>query len=638
MHPTRTAAGLSIIDAMNARSPAAPASLDLPATADALALAQQAWSLLHTDVVQAQALADQALAQARAHGERLAEGWALLAHGHRLIYFARPRDATPQLQAALALFEPLIRSDHADTLRDAAEVGALLAKTGLARALWREGKAQAALEAALALRDEGLARLHHEQRGLLLNTIAGCYSTLGQSERAFAYMYEALRDASPTQGHGYDAVLHCNVAHELLQLGDYHEALKHTAAGLERLQGARNGRLLGVLLVNRIICLTDLQRADEALPDIERVCAMPADSSGRGSLTPYFETMAIAALQAGKVDLGRDLLQRARSTEREAILEEAVELGVAEARLQAVDGAAAAAAQALEGWWRRCENSTADDRVSLRVRGLVLQALADAHEAAGNTAAALSALRHWQALLLERGRLAARAHEQAAVLQKEVMLLQHRLEANDAERRATEQARDALAATNRALSQKFEEVEALQSALRQQALRDELTGLYNRRYLNETLPVLWAMAARNQAPLAVVIIDIDHFKLVNDEFGHDAGDRLLAGFGRLLATGLRKSDVACRWGGEEFCVLMPGTSATAALRSIEMLLERWHVESLMLGARPGAGTTFSAGVADTTQDAHEPATLLKQADDELLAAKRTGRNQVRRHVQFTLPG
>jgi diguanylate cyclase (GGDEF)-like protein len=149
------------------------------------------------------------------------------------------------------------------------------------------------------------------------------------------------------------------------------------------------------------------------------------------------------------------------------------------------------------------------------------------------------------------------------------------------------------------LAQKVDEIQALQSALRQQATRDELTGLFNRRHLNDTLPAMWALAQRDRKPLAAVIIDLDHFKRVNDEHGHDAGDRLLAAFGRLLAANLRKSDVACRYGGEEFCVLMPETDAAGARRKIAALLKRWRVESLLQGAVGDAGTSFSAGVADS---------------------------------------
>ena len=202
------------------------------------------------------------------------------------------------------------------------------------------------------------------------------------------------------------------------------------------------------------------------------------------------------------------------------------------------------------------------------------------------------------------------------------------MEESDAQRRATERSRAELAAINAELSRKVDEVQALQGALREQATRDALTGLFNRRHLNDTLPAMWAMAQREGEPLAVAIIDMDHFKQVNDRHGHASGDRLLAAFGALLARSMRKSDVACRWGGEEFCILMPRTEAEAARRKVAALLRRWRAEVVELSDGPSGGFTFSAGVSDSRRVNTSPERLLQVADEELLAAKRAGRNRV----------
>ena len=553
-----------------------PSPRRAPLASLASRLAQRAWTLLHIDSARSIVLADKALATALAHQDASGEAWAHLARGFHLLYFARPRNAAPELRAAARHFE--VAGERA---------GLILARTGLARGLWREGRYADSLAAVLALRDEGLQVLRNDQRGVLLNTIAGCYSARNESEQAFAYMYQALRETRPGRGHGFDVVLHCNLAHELMQLGDYHLALEHIDTGIARCEDVRNPRLLCVLRINRVICLTELERAPEALPDVAAVLAVPADASGRGSLEAGFETLAIAALRAGEPALGRELVARARAAEREDIPDERLELAIASALL------------------------------------------AQLHEACGDAGAALRSLRRWQALADERARFASRARYQAAALQTELLSLRQKLDEKDAQRRATQRAHAELAAINEKLSNKIGEVQALQAALQQQATRDALTGLFNRRYLNDTLPSLWAAAQRDGRPLALAIIDLDHFKQVNDELGHDAGDRLLAGFGRLLEAGLRRSDVACRYGGEEFCVLMPGTEASAARRKLARLLERWRSEALLLGARSGAGTSFSAGVADSRCASASAQVLLKAADDELLRAKREGRNRVR---------
>ncbi|HEY2927534.1 tetratricopeptide repeat-containing diguanylate cyclase, partial [Piscinibacter sp.] len=532
-------------------------------TSAALRLARKSWKLQHLDSSQAIALAEQALVRAIAGADVAAEAWARLSRGFHLMYYATPGEAAPELAHAQRLFDATL--DRA---------GRILAGAGMARCLWREGKFRESLDRVLPLRGEGLRLLQHDERGILLNTIAGCYSAQGESEQAFAYMYQALRDSGPARGRGFDAVLYCNLAHELLQLGDYHEALRHVDEGVARCTGLKNARLLSVLLVNRVICLTDLDRPHEALPDIRRVLNLPTDASGRGSMATHFETMAIAALRAGDVCLGSELVERARCAVRAAIPDEQFELVVANAELASARGLLPQAAEQLEQARPLAERGT--EGLSLRVRCLFFQTLADVRERMADAAQALAGLRTWQRLHVERAHLASRARYQAAALHTELVRLQHELDQIDARRRSTERAKLELETINQQLSQKVDEVQSLQTALRQQAVRDFLTGLFNRRHLNDILPSMMALAQRDGQPLAVALIDLDHFKDVNDRHGHGAGDRLLAAFGDLLGTHGRKSDVACRYGGEEFCVLMPRTDAMAARRKIGALLKLWR--------------------------------------------------------------
>ena len=574
-------------------------------------MARRAWGLLHLDSTRSAALAEQALAA----GDDSASAWALLVRGFHRLHFATPREAAVELERASALFDAL-----------GERAGHILAGAGQARALWREGRFRESLERVLPLRDEGLQVLRHEQRGVLLNTIAGCYSAQGRSDLAFAYMYEALRDTRPARGDGFDTALHCNLSHELMQLGDYHEALRHVESGVERCARFSNPRLLSVLLINRIGCLTDLERPHDALPDVLRVREMPADASGRGTMATHFETLAIAALRAGEQALGAELVARAESAARAAIPDEHVELAVARSLLAMSEGRADAALSALQAAQGLVEPPA--EGLSLRMHCLYLLAVADLHEKRGDSNAALAAMRLWQRTQQQRVALASQARYQAAALQTELLRLQQQLEENDARRRAIE-------AVNQQLSRKVAEVQALQQALREQATRDELTGLFNRRHLNEALPAMLALARRDGQPLAVAIIDLDHFKSVNDRCGHAAGDRLLAAFGRLLADNSRKSDVACRYGGEEFCLLMPRTDAMAARRKVQALLRRWRSETFALDGLTLGGQSFSAGVCDSQSggggagdSGGSGEALLRAADDELLAAKRQGRNRV----------
>jgi diguanylate cyclase (GGDEF)-like protein len=533
-----------------------------------------------------------------------------------MLYYATAADAAVELHRARACFDG--SGEHA---------GHLLAGAGIARSLWRQGRAREALSQVLPLRDEGVRVLRHEQRGVLLNTIAGCYSAQGDSARAFAYMFEALRDAGPRSGRGFDTVLHCNLAHELQQIGDYEHALLHVDQGLARCDTLKNPRLTSVLLINRVISLSALGRAAESLPDIAAVLAMPADPSGRGRMATHYETMAIAALRAGQIDLGAELVERAQAEPKPRLPDEQLETITATALLALAQGRPADAVSTLQASLAEAAADEAEG-LSVHTRAQFYALLSEAQERSGDTAGALAALRQWQALHQAQAQLASRARYQAATLQTELLRLQHRLDENDAHRRSTERARAELAAMNQQLTHKVEEVQALQKALLLQATQDPLTGLFNRRHLNDALPTLFALARRDAQTMSLAIIDLDHFKLINDQHGHAAGDHLLEAFGELLSGHCRRSDVACRYGGEEFCLLMPRTGADGARRKVQTLLRRWRAMSFELGGVRLHGLSFSAGVADTTLAPASPDALLKTADDRLLAAKREGRNRV----------
>lgn len=171
-------------------------------------------------------------------------------------------------------------------------------------------------------------------------------------------------------------------------------------------------------------------------------------------------------------------------------------------------------------------------------------------------------------------------------------------------------------------------IQTLQEGLREQALRDSLTGLYNRRYLEETIGRELARTQRNHEPMCLLMIDLDHFKALNDEHGHAAGDQVLRWFGDLMRTKLRPGDIACRYGGEEFVLLMPGAPLQGGLvRADEMRQAFQHLVHTASGNRYG-DVTLSAGVAVFPDDAKTASELRRKADAALYVAKRTGRNRV----------
>lgn len=161
------------------------------------------------------------------------------------------------------------------------------------------------------------------------------------------------------------------------------------------------------------------------------------------------------------------------------------------------------------------------------------------------------------------------------------------------------------------------------------AVTDQLTGLHNRRYMTGQLDALVKRAALGGDPVSCLLIDIDHFKKINDGYGHDVGDEVLREFAVRLASNVRAIDLPCRYGGEEFVVVMPGTRLEDAQRIAERI--RLHVAGSpfrVMGGSELLTVTISIGVAATSGPDDKPEALLKRADEGVYEAKATGRNRV----------
>jgi two-component system cell cycle response regulator len=165
------------------------------------------------------------------------------------------------------------------------------------------------------------------------------------------------------------------------------------------------------------------------------------------------------------------------------------------------------------------------------------------------------------------------------------------------------------------------------------AVTDQLTGLHNRRYMTGQLGALVNRATRGGEPVGALLIDIDHFKKINDGFGHDVGDEVLQEFAVRLASNVRAVDLPCRYGGEEFVVIMPDTPLAAAERIAERI--RLHVAGSpfrVAGGKELLTVTISIGVAATGGEGDTPEALLKRADAAVYEAKSLGRNKVISHA------
>jgi diguanylate cyclase (GGDEF)-like protein/PAS domain S-box-containing protein len=190
-------------------------------------------------------------------------------------------------------------------------------------------------------------------------------------------------------------------------------------------------------------------------------------------------------------------------------------------------------------------------------------------------------------------------------------------------RRAEHELRQA----NETLRRQLEEIEKLQGALKEQTIRDSLTGCFNRRYLDETLERELSRSRREGYPLSLVIIDLDFFKQINDTYGHLAGDRALIVLAETLRADIRHEDVLCRYGGEEFVILMPRMPLDKAVERAES----WRCKIADIRVAFGnfkLSFTASAGVAAYPDHGKMPDELTHAADTALYVAKNSGRNRV----------
>ena len=180
-----------------------------------------------------------------------------------------------------------------------------------------------------------------------------------------------------------------------------------------------------------------------------------------------------------------------------------------------------------------------------------------------------------------------------------------------------------------ALHARNEEVEKLYHEAKALSILDGLTGLYNRRHFEDVMMREMGLALRHQLPLALIFLDVDHFKHYNDHNGHQAGDVLLRQITQLIAQRVRSTDIVCRYGGEEITIILPHTTKEHAKTVAAGLLSKIathpfaHRESQPLGA-----VTVSIGVAECPTDSHNPMRIIRMADQALYLAKENGRNRL----------
>jgi diguanylate cyclase (GGDEF)-like protein len=573
-----------------------------PAEIDALNA--RAWELRLSDPQEGVRVAEQARAAAREVGYARGEAFALRnLGGCRLVLLQHDAALADLDEAGLAF----------DALGDRAGKASVLNRRGNVH--WRRGDYAAAVRAHLeALALQRLAG-DRDGEGDSLNSLGTVYFDTGSLALALEHYQASLQLAEETGAQlGISHSLN-NIGNVHGHLGDYPKALEYHTRSLALKRALGDVRGEGIALVN-------VGKNHEARGDFSRAleCYREALEIGRRIGERWIEAGALLHI----ADVNR------ASRELSAALEfygEARAVAVAAGVTQVETEARIGIGQALAALGRPAE-AVVELRAALELaerieaKRLVYEAhlaLSGAHETAGDAARALEHFRVFHRVEDEVTGAEADRRVQAVLVKAEA-------EAAEREAALLRSRNDALTAANEEKARLLEVLKEQAAELDRLSREDALTGLFNRRHVDAALALEWERARRFGRDLAVAIVDLDHFKQVNDRFSHAVGDAVLREAARLLRDGVRAIDVAGRWGGEEFVLLQvetPPDRAALACEKLRVALEAHDWSALA----PGLRVTASMGVAGNAE-AEDPAALLAAADARLYVAKHAGRNRV----------
>jgi len=531
----------------------------------------------------------------------------------------------PGICAALRYFAGRWRAADAVALFEA-ELDALPAgaPAGLRRALRfavlspraRGADADATFSALLRLEEELRAAGEDHLLMLLLSDLGRVYTMRGESTRSLELFEEAADLARKRREPYFEGLNLLNLGFCFGERDEPRPYARFTRAALRVLEALGDPQGVALAHINLGGALQRLDELDEAEAHYAR-----AEQLLSGGGLPYLEALCRAgqgglACKRGQLERGRELYERANLLLAELnnpyqIARHDLLLGMA-----FVEGGRLLEARAL--LLRAIERARSGG--SRQTRSLALLQLAGIEERRGELGAANAALREHidlQQLVFDElleGRL--RSAQQRAALDAARAQVEH-------ERRAA----DALRAVNAELQVALDRQEALQAQLRDLARTDPLTGLHNRRAVREQLEAELVRIRRSPRPLCLLLIDVDHFKKVNDQHGHLAGDDALVELSQRLRSSLRSSDLVGRWGGEELLVALLDTELSAAQAVAEAL--RGRVAGRPVDSRAGPlALTISVGVAAVHPEQPDVDDTLRRADLALYEAKRCGRDRV----------
>jgi len=576
-----------------------------PAAAEIDALNEIAWASQFTDPARSHALAHRCAALARQAGYASGLAYALLNQAFYEIRFC----PTKQSEAALRRAEA-----HFAALGD--RRGILLVHSGRAGVLLKRNE----FDAAEILLEQVMQAPEHERQPLdayfALYRLGYVHFHRGHVQEGLRYYYKALALVQRERA----TALSCHALSDLgsaqMELANYQEArdLLEQAYEICQTMPICFAHLIAANLANVHLEMGNptaaLQLVENDFPLTDQFF-QPGDRAFL--LVVAAQTYASLGRWQEAEQLARQGLQRSRADHHLEITNQCLWM------LGVIAHGIGQHAAAID-WLLEAEQGFGEIHNVFYVLH-VYRALADAYADAGQFERAFHFLQLYQNRYEES--LGASAKARFFTLQ-----IQHELTQAEFERDHALQQKIQLETLNAELQRKMEEVEKLQAALRDQAVHDSLTGLYNRRFLAEQIGPILDHAQRGGYPVCVVLIDLDYFKRVNDTHGHGFGDQVLIELADLLRQQIRSSDLAVRYGGEEFCLLFPLASAADTRARTERLLELFHSCAIALCGKSMTGLTFSAGIAEFPLHGTTSDELLQNADAALYRAKNQGRNRV----------
>ena len=461
---------------------------------------------------------------------------------------------------------------------------------------------------------------------------------LNQHDYMLLDFYEALSAAKACESPGPVINALANLGGGHTDLWNLDEAKRLSEEALDRAEAAGCWTAYAVCVFNLAAIYDGLGLVQPCAALLQRI-RRNEDRALAGVLGNNTSLMAIAHLCAGDLEGARQWLDRgvtAMFTDHDG----QTDYARAQATWLIAMGRLQEARVVLQTRIAEVANREVQDPPYSRMR--LLQVAVDVCERLHDDAAALRYLREAQGLyetLVGRsaraGFIATQVAHETALARDDRDRAREAQERAEVDRRRLATLNEALEARmresqrlNDALQQKIAEAQALQAQLREQALRDPLTGLYNRRFLAETSVARIELARRQNATLAIVLIDIDRFKRINDLHGHALGDDVLQGFADLLRERMRRSDVICRFGGEEFLLLVDNCEQAVLAGILDAIMRQFRAMRFGSGGDLLDDSTFSAGVAVLDADGADFESLVRVADTRMYRAKAAGRARV----------